>query len=81
MDENVAGDGLPAEDLTYDPDMMPGVDTSNDIIEFYGKFGKESPVKFFYCNRCASATAVGCALLAAGGLAKYSSSTRLNYSS
>jgi hypothetical protein len=55
MEEDIEGDGTPVEDLTYDPDMMPGVDTSNDIIEFYGKYGKESPVKFFYCNRCAAA--------------------------
>jgi dynein heavy chain, axonemal len=56
----VEGEGLEAAelhkaavdiDLNYDPDMVPGVETGNDVVEFYGKYGKESAVKFFYCNR------------------------------
>lgn len=27
------------------------VKTGDDIIEFYGKYGQDSPIKFFYCNR------------------------------
>lgn len=45
-------EGPPVEDEHYDPDMIPGIETGEDVIEFYGKFGQDSPVKFFYCNRC-----------------------------
>ncbi len=43
--EHGPGDG-------FDPDMIPGINTGNDVVEFYGKFGQDSAVKFFYCNRC-----------------------------
>lgn len=35
----------------YDADMVPGVNTGEDVVAFYGKYGQDSPVKFFYCNR------------------------------
>ena len=47
----VEGPLVPMEDTQYDPDLLPGLVTSDDVIEFYGKFGQDSPVKFFYCNR------------------------------
>jgi len=51
-----AGDAGPAAaDTAYDPDMIPGVDTAEDVIAFYGKFGQDSSVKFFYCVRLAAA--------------------------
>ncbi len=25
----------------YDPDLIPGIETSDDVIEFYGKFGQD----------------------------------------
>lgn len=43
--EHGPGDG-------FDPDMIPGINTGDDVVEFYGKFGQDSAVKFFYCNRC-----------------------------
>ena len=49
-------------DPNYDPDLIPGVETGEDVIRFYGKYGHDSPVKFFYCNRWA-----GARLLAAQG--------------
>lgn len=36
---------------TYHPDMIPGVETGEDVVAFYGKYGQDSPVKFFYCVR------------------------------
>eukprot|EP00798_Chlamydomonas_sp_ICE-L_P012760 gene12760-16011_t len=42
----------PIDDGTaFDPDMVPGINTGEDVIEFYGKYGQDSAVKFFYCNR------------------------------
>lgn len=31
--------------------LADAVKTEEDIIEFYGKYGQDSPIKFFYCNR------------------------------
>jgi hypothetical protein len=31
------------------------VETGEDVIRFYGKYGHDSPVKFFYCNRWGTA--------------------------
>ncbi|GFH14490.1 uncharacterized protein HaLaN_10554 [Haematococcus lacustris] len=46
---------VPHEDVTYDPDLIPGIITGDDVIEFYGKYGQDSPVKFFYCNKAKAA--------------------------
>ncbi len=32
-------------------DLHPEIRTGNDVVEFYAKYGQDSPVKFFYCNR------------------------------
>ena len=32
-------------------DVHPEIRTGNDVVEFYAKYGQDSPVKFFYCNR------------------------------
>ena len=32
-------------------DTHPEIRTANDVVEFYAKYGQDSPVKFFYCNR------------------------------
>jgi hypothetical protein len=39
-------------DPADDPDEVPGVQTGEDVIAFYGKYGQDSSVKFFYCVRC-----------------------------
>eukprot|EP00878_Enallax_costatus_P031474 GHUV01034420.1.p1 GENE.GHUV01034420.1~~GHUV01034420.1.p1 ORF type:complete len:647 (+),score=200.09 GHUV01034420.1:874-2814(+) len=43
--------GPRAPEPTYHPDMVPGVETGQDVVAFYGKYGQDSPVKFFYCVR------------------------------
>ncbi len=48
-EEAAAGPRVP--EPTYDPDMVPGVVTGEDVVAFYGKFGQDSAVKFFYCVR------------------------------
>lgn len=40
-----------APNPSHDPGMVPGVDTGEDVIAFFGKFGQDSAVKFFYCVR------------------------------
>ncbi len=35
-------------------DLYPDIRTGDDVVDFYAKFGQDSPVKFFYCNRWAS---------------------------
>lgn len=52
MEAEAASLGHPVDDGSYDPDMIPGIVTGDDIVEFYAKYGQDSPVKFFYCNRC-----------------------------
>ncbi|KAF5838995.1 dynein heavy chain, N-terminal region 2-domain-containing protein [Dunaliella salina] len=47
---------VPVEDANYDPDLIPGIETGEDVIEFYGKNGQDSAVKFFYCNRAKEST-------------------------
>ena len=32
-------------------DIHPEIRTGNDVVEFYAKYGQDSPIKFFYCNR------------------------------
>lgn len=32
---------VPNDDANYDPDLIPGIDTSEDVIEFYGKYGQD----------------------------------------
>ena len=44
--------GHPIDDGSYDPDMIPGIETGDHVVEFYAKYGQDSAVKFFYCNRC-----------------------------
>ena len=39
-------------------DLYPDIRTGDDVVDFYAKFGQDSPVKFFYCNRWASVCAV-----------------------
>ena len=36
-----------------DVDLYPDIRTGDDVVDFYAKFGQDSPVKFFYCNRWA----------------------------
>ncbi|KAG2451278.1 hypothetical protein HYH02_003884 [Chlamydomonas schloesseri] len=50
-EEVLEGPKVDERDAGYDPDMIPGINTGDDVVEFYGKFGQDSPVKFFYCNR------------------------------
>ena len=35
------------------PDPFESVQTGDDVVEFYARYGQDSPVKFFYCNRYA----------------------------
>jgi dynein heavy chain len=53
IDPDVANacEGHPLDDGTYDPDMIPGIETGDHIVEFFAKYGQASAVKFFYCNR------------------------------
>ena len=39
-------------------DLYPDIRTGDDVVDFYAKFGQDSPVKFFYCNRWASICAL-----------------------
>lgn len=32
-------------------DIHPEICTGNDVVEFYAKYGQDSPIKFFYCTR------------------------------
>eukprot|EP00882_Tetradesmus_deserticola_P022115 GHRQ01024001.1.p1 GENE.GHRQ01024001.1~~GHRQ01024001.1.p1 ORF type:complete len:423 (+),score=129.38 GHRQ01024001.1:383-1651(+) len=48
-DEAAAGPRVP--EPTYDPDAVPGVTTGEDVVAYYGKYGQDSTVKFFYCVR------------------------------
>lgn len=50
-EEVLEGPKVDERDAGYDPDMIPGINSGDDVVEFYGKFGQDSPVKFFYCNR------------------------------
>lgn len=34
--------------------MVPGVQTGEDVVAFYGRNGQDSSVKFFYCVRWAA---------------------------
>lgn len=49
--EEMDADGPRAQEPMYDPDMVPGVQTGEDVVAFYGKYGQDSTVKFFYCVR------------------------------
>lgn len=35
------------DDFEYD--MIPGIVSSDDVVQFYARYGQDSPVKFFYC--------------------------------
>jgi dynein heavy chain len=41
-------------DSHIDPDVVPGVETGEDVVAYYGVNGQDSPVKFFYCTRWAA---------------------------
>jgi hypothetical protein len=46
-----------APDPHKDSSMVPGVNTGEDVVAFYGRNGQDSSVKFFYCVRCVSCIA------------------------
>ena len=50
-EEGAESRGHPVDDGTNDPDLIPGIVTGEDVVEFYAKYGQDSAVKFFYCNR------------------------------
>lgn len=37
-------------------DPIANVRTADDAVEFYSQYGQDSPIKFFYCNRCSNPT-------------------------
>jgi hypothetical protein len=41
---------------SYDPDLIPGIETGDDVIEFYGKFGQDRCV--YATQGCAGCTRV-----------------------
>lgn len=43
--------GAAAAVQQFDPDRVPGVETGADAVAFFGRYGQDSPVKFFYCSR------------------------------
>ena len=45
-------------DSQVDPDVVPGVETGEDVVGYYGVNGQDSPVKFFYCTRWATMPAI-----------------------
>lgn len=32
-------------------EQNPNIRTGSDVVAFYAKYGQDSPIKFFYCNR------------------------------
>ena len=32
-------------------EQNPNIKTGSDVVAFYAKYGQDSPIKFFYCNR------------------------------
>lgn len=50
-EEERAAAGPRVPEPTYDPDTVPGVVTGEDVVAYYGKYGQDSTVKFFYCVR------------------------------
>ena len=32
-------------------DEHSDIRTGSDVVAFYAKYGQDSPIKFFYCNR------------------------------
>jgi hypothetical protein len=57
--ETAAGPRVP--EPTYDPDTVPGVATGEDVVAYYGKYGQDSTVKFFYCVRYEGSADAGAA--------------------
>ena len=47
-----AANGAADDDAEYE--LTKDVVTSDDVIEFYAKYGQDSPVAFFFCVRCDS---------------------------
>jgi hypothetical protein len=47
------GPPAPARTTSEDPEveLLNYIKTGDDVVEFYARQGKESEVKFFYCNR------------------------------
>ncbi|CAG9462898.1 unnamed protein product [Pedinophyceae sp. YPF-701] len=33
----------------FDGSTVPGIETGDDVLEFYARFGQDAPIKFFYC--------------------------------
>lgn len=56
-----------APDPHKDPSLVPGVETGEDVVAFYGRNGQDSSVKFFYCVRCVSCIAAAASLGPAAG--------------
>lgn len=46
----MAANGATDDDAEYE--LTKDVVTSDDVIEFYAKYGQDSPVAFFFCVRC-----------------------------
>lgn len=36
-----------------DAGLLAGIQTGDDVVAFYGKYGQDSAIKFFYCVRSA----------------------------
>ena len=45
-----AANGAADDDAEYE--LTKDVVTSDDVVEFYAKYGQDSPVAFFFCVRC-----------------------------
>ncbi|CAD7701710.1 unnamed protein product, partial [Ostreobium quekettii] len=45
------GESKEGNDQGLDASSIANVKTIDDVIEFYGKYGQDGPIKFFYCNR------------------------------
>lgn len=46
-----ADPSAPLASAAFDPDRVPGVETGADAVAFFGRYGQDSPAKFFYCIR------------------------------
>ena len=41
-------------------EQTPNIKTGSDVVAFYAKYGQDSPIKFFYCNRLEACTVGQC---------------------
>lgn len=48
VEENEEVDAGPPPEMpgAYDPDLIPGIVTGDDMIEFYGKYGQDRCVQY-----------------------------------